>query len=410
MLTPQTIRSLELILTAGCNLRCSYCYQNDKKARSMSWDTLRASLDLLFQSDRRQVQVLFIGGEPLLEYPLMKRAVMYADEARPRGMAISYTIITNGTLFEAEHADFFAAHDFEVQLSFDGVRPVQDLRGRGTFDILDRLLDRLQFERREFFRKKLRVSQTLLAQTIPWFADSVAYFLEKGVQDIRISPGITAQPDWRVERIEELDRSFAAVFDLCLRHFHRTGEVPLAVFQHGDQKSSDRAVDVEQPMCAVADAEKLAVDVDGQVLGCVTFAESYQTFPTTFLRSRLEALRMGEIVDSALIDRMAAYPAAMRASGLFHDKRTKYSSYGQCGECQYLDTCGFCPVSIGHQPGNTDPNRVPDFLCAFNLVSQKYCGRFPKMPDTADILLGRAPIPELARNLVERHVRPLTGI
>jgi radical SAM protein with 4Fe4S-binding SPASM domain len=398
MLTPHNIRSLEVVLTAGCNLRCSYCYQNDKKARSMQWDTLRASLDLLFHSHRQDVQVLFIGGEPLLEFPLMKLAVAYADEMRPQGMAISYTIITNGTLLEAEHADFFAAHDFEVQLSFDGVRTVQDLRGRGTFDILDRLLNHLRLERPDFFIRKLRVSLTLLAQTIPWFADSVAYFLEKGVQDIRISPAITAQPDWRVERIDELDRSFEAVFDLCLRHFHRTGEVPLAVFQHGDHKLLDQSV--EQPMCAVADAEKLAVDVNGQVLGCVTFAESYQTFPTTFLRNRLEAMRMGEIRDSALIERMAAYPAAMRASGLFHDKRTKYSSYGRCGECQYLSSCGFCPVSIGHQPGNADPNRVPDFLCAFNLVSQKYRRRFPKLPDVGDILLGRAPIPELTRNLM----------
>lgn len=93
--------------------------------------------------------------------------------------------------------------------------------------------------------------------------------------------------------------------------------------------------------------------------------------------------------ESSLSERFAQYPAAVRATGLFHDKRTKFSSYGRCRECRYLETCGFCPVSIGHQPNNDDPDRVPDFLCAFNLVSNKYRERFPKL---SPVLLNRSEI------------------
>ena len=100
-------------------------------------------------------------------------------------------------------------------------------------------------------------------------------------------------------------------------------------------------------------------------------------FPTTFLRNRLEALRMGGVENLDLDSRRAVYPSAARATGLFTDKQDKYSSYGRCGECRFLDSCSICPVSIGHQPGNTDPRRVPDFLCAYNLVSLKYRELFP---------------------------------
>jgi uncharacterized protein len=400
------VRVLELVLTAGCNLRCSYCYQNDKKARSMEWDTLRASLDLLARSRDQKVQVLFIGGEPLLEFPLIERAVAYFNQIRPAGLSVEYDVITNGTLMTREHIDFFIAHDFNVQVSFDGVSAVQELRGKGTFAVLDRLLDGLRVQRYDFFTRKIRVSLTLLSKTVAWLADSVDYFLGKGVQTILISPGFTAQPDWSVEQIEDLDRAFERVFHACLRHFHLTGEVPLAVFQKGVK--DDLLDPASMAMCNVASGQKAAIDVDGQVLGCVTFAESYQTFPTMFLRNRLEALRMGDVRDSRLAERMTAYPAAAQAAGLFTGKHKKYSSYGYCGECRYLHTCGICPTSIGHQPGNTDPDRVPDFLCAFNLIALKYRERFPRMPSARDILLGLAPIPELTRAL-ERAARANTN-
>ena len=45
MATPGDISKLDVVLTAGCNLRCSYCYQNDKKPKRMDWETLQASAD-----------------------------------------------------------------------------------------------------------------------------------------------------------------------------------------------------------------------------------------------------------------------------------------------------------------------------------------------------------------------------
>ena len=152
-------------------------------------------------------------------------------------------------------------------------------------------------------------------------------------------------------------------------------------------------------MCGVGRGETPAVDVDGQVHGCLMFVDSYQRFPTAFLRTRLQAMRMGDLRDPRFAERLAAYPAAARAAGIFHDKQDKYSSYGRCGECRFLSDCGVCPVSIGHEPGTTDPNRVPDFQCAYNLVSLKYRERFPFQPDAVEQLTGGA-MPRELRGLL----------
>ena len=168
------LRALEIIVTARCNLRCSYCYQNARKARSMEWETMRASLDLILRSRRKSVNLLFIGGEPLLEFPLVQRAVAYVEGLRRRELRVHYDIFTNGILLADGHVRFFAAHGVDVQLSFDGVPAAQAFRGKGTFAVLNRLIDRLRQRHREFFRRRVSVSLTLLPQTIPWLPDSAA--------------------------------------------------------------------------------------------------------------------------------------------------------------------------------------------------------------------------------------------
>ena len=404
MAGPAQINKVDVILTAGCNLRCSYCYQNDKKARRMDWDTLRAAVDLVLASERPEVSLLFVGGEPLLEFDQIRRAVGYAEAHRQAWKRIRYEIITNGVLVRDEHLDFLVDHDFEVQLSFDGVTPAQDLRGRGTFAVLDQLLRRIRVERPAFLAEHLTVAITLTVANLPHLAASVTYFLDNGVQDLAISPAVTDQREWAPASIDELEAQFAQVFEHSLRVFNRTGSVPLTVFrrQEGDSVHKPQG----QSMCGVGRGETAAVDVDGQVHGCVMFAESYQVFPTVFLRSRFEAMQMGHLEDSRFADRMAAYPAAARAAEIFHDKQDKYSSYGKCADCRHMPRCAVCPVSIGNAPGNTDPRRVPDFLCAYNLVSLKYREMFPTRPTLVQRLLGTADLPELAQ---EFRARALAG-
>lgn len=398
MASPEEIRSLNVILTAGCNLACGYCYENDKKRRQMDWETLRASVDLLLRSERAQVQLTFYGGEPLMEFETIRRAVAYAEEKRPAEKRIHYAIITNGTLLDDETADFLAHHRFETRLSFDGVPAAQDLRGRGTFKVLDGVLDRLKARHPEFFRDNLSITITLVIAVLAHLHESVDYFLRKGVHEVAITPVETQEALWKAGMIEDLDRQFARVFRASLLHYRRTGEVPLQIFR------KKQAASVHRPqgrsMCGAPRGENLAVDVDGRTYGCATFAGSYQKFPSDFLKTRLEKMELGNLRETGFRGRLAMYPEAAREARIFDAKQEKRSSYGRCRDCRFLASCAVCPVSIGHIPGNTDPDRVPDFLCAFNLVTLKYREMFPRQDGPAEILAGRARIPLLTRELV----------
>jgi len=375
------LRTLELILTAECNLRCSYCYQNAKKNRRTDWDVVRAALDRLLASTSNNVTIVFIGGEPLLEFPIVERATGYVAASKRADMNVRYEIYTNGLLLGDREIQFLIDHGFHLQLSFDGVPAAQTLRGKHTFEKLDALVDQLRRERRAFFENSFTVAITVTPSTIHLLAESVEYFLlRKRVHDLTVGPQFTPVDDWRVDRIDELDAAFARIFNVSLQRYEETGDVPLAVFR----KAEDNLLPPpkQRDMCGVGEGRKIAVDVDGQSHGCLTFADSYQILPTAFLRNRVDAMRLGDVRDPAFDDYRAAYETNVRASEIFHHQEKKFSSYRRCGECEYLAECAICPMSLGRV--EPDPGRIPDFLCAYNLVSLKYRAKFPRFRSLAE--------------------------
>jgi sulfatase maturation enzyme AslB (radical SAM superfamily) len=370
------IKTLELILTSQCNLRCSYCFENDKKSGRMEWEVARAALDRALASPEREIRVLFFGGEPLLEFPTLRRAVEHVADNRRRSQRAKFTVITNGLLLGEDELTFLDRHRVHVQVSFDGTPQAQALRGRGTFDVLDRLLDTVRTRHPAMFRSRFSVSITLLSRTIPQLADAVDYFLAKRVQEIHIGAKITHDPAFRQEMIHDLRAQFRRIGRASVAEFARSGRVPVTLLRK-ERDAPRRPRPRKIAMCGVWRGQKLAVDVDGHSHGCALFASSYQRFTTAFLRDKLEAVALGDVRSSEPDGRLPMYDDAVRATRIFHDKQDKHSSYGRCADCRFLASCSVCPVSIGHQPGNDDPHRVPDLLCAFNLVTLAQRARFP---------------------------------
>jgi sulfatase maturation enzyme AslB (radical SAM superfamily) len=392
---------MTVVLTAACNLRCAYCYQNAKAPRKIDWATLEAAIDVMLKSRRRKVELVFYGGEPLLEFDLIRSAVECVERKRPRHPEVRFAIITNGTLLGEEQAAFLDQHEFGIQLSFDGIREAQALRGPGSFERVEAALEHLRRHHARILDDRLRVAITVLPDTAAHLVDSVGYLVDMGVRDIVLSPLATHAPSWTPDRIDELDAVFARLYRSCLAYYRRTGHIPVRTFRRGRITEAGRAPGAPRSMCGVGRAEHLTVDVDGQVHGCASFAGSFQQFPSPSLLDRVACMKLGSIRSPELTTTMAGYPRTVRQAEIFDDKQDKHSSYGKCRDCRYLDRCRICPMSIGYIEGNDDPSRVPDFACAFTLVTNKYRRRFPRNTDALDVLTGTQQVPELMRELRE---------
>ncbi|MCD6118685.1 radical SAM protein [bacterium] len=143
---------MDLHVTDDCNLACPYCFIHGKKPRYLSKDTAKLAVDFLLRESRgtREISILFIGGEPLLNMPVMEFVVHYAKmRAKETGKTVGFSITTNGTLLNQNSLEFFIRNNIPFLLSIDGAKETQDTYrrykdGRGTFDDLASLIEEMK--------------------------------------------------------------------------------------------------------------------------------------------------------------------------------------------------------------------------------------------------------------------------
>lgn len=136
-----------LELTEKCNLRCRYCIYNEEVSQyrtyatnDMPWDIAKKALDYVAKHSGDRVAITFYGGEPLINFELLKKCVEYSKKImKEKKLAFSFT--TNLTLMTSEIATYFANLTDEVYIlcSFDGPKEVQDhyrtgINKEGSFD------------------------------------------------------------------------------------------------------------------------------------------------------------------------------------------------------------------------------------------------------------------------------------
>ncbi|MCK9526466.1 MAG: 4Fe-4S cluster-binding domain-containing protein, partial [Limnochordia bacterium] len=131
---PETIvKALCLNVAHDCNLRCDYCFASTgdfKGARElMSLDVAKAAVDFLLQNSkhRKQLEIDFFGGEPLMNWDVVRQTVEYAEvEAAKLDKTFRFTITTNGLGLTPAIEEFINEHMYNVVLSIDGRKEVND--------------------------------------------------------------------------------------------------------------------------------------------------------------------------------------------------------------------------------------------------------------------------------------------
>ncbi|MGV8171637.1 MAG: radical SAM protein [Candidatus Woesearchaeota archaeon] len=128
----QIYRSLLILFVVqDCNMECRYCYGSKGEFGSKGVakeETAKKAIDLFFNTTKsKKVKIRFMGGEPLLNFELIKKLVNYANtEAARKNKELSYELTTNATLVTEEIILFFKEHKFNLLISLDGGPEVQN--------------------------------------------------------------------------------------------------------------------------------------------------------------------------------------------------------------------------------------------------------------------------------------------
>ena len=148
LMTKAPIKSMCINISHDCNLRCEYCFAakgDFGQGRClMSFETAKKAIDFIIANSgtRHNLEVDFFGGEPLMNFDVVKQTVEYARSIeKEHNKNFRFTITTNGLLLDDEKIDYINKEMSNVVLSLDGRKEINDkLRvtpnGKGCYDII----------------------------------------------------------------------------------------------------------------------------------------------------------------------------------------------------------------------------------------------------------------------------------
>lgn len=201
--TSGVIKALCLHIAHTCNLNCSYCFASQGKYHGeralMSFEVGKRALDFLIENSgtRRNLEVDFFGGEPLMNFDVVKKLVEYARSIeKEKGKNFRFTLTTNGVLVDDDVIDFANKEMSNVVLSLDGRKEVHDryrvdYQGRGSYDTIVPKFQKFVKAR----GGKNYYMRGTFTHANPDFLEDIKTMLNLGFSELSMEPVVAAQGD-----------------------------------------------------------------------------------------------------------------------------------------------------------------------------------------------------------------------
>jgi uncharacterized protein len=350
---------VQLVVAQHCNLRCTYCYmeQNESNERHvlMSEEQAFQAVDHLVQrsGSRRNLQITFFGGEPTLNFDVIKKVVSYCDDqVAPRhNKTFVFELITNGTLLSGEIADFVDAHDFLLFISLDGWKEMHNTQrpacsGADYHEIILQNAKRIDKRYRERRSKCILKVRANLTAAFPDARAVVNYLESQGFHNIGVA-GIydmpsAASPTPGALRAEQLSWMERQGEDLlwrtlqCIREGKRPSPYGMKSLRKAILRLNKRSR-ILGMICGVG-RNTSAVDTDGNIYPCHRYVNK-------------EAYILGNTAEGMNEE---------KTKGFY--RRCMTAAMNQCAKCWVREYCkGGCSWDLARDDGNLCPR--PPAMC-----------------------------------------------
>ncbi|TJX65654.1 thioether cross-link-forming SCIFF peptide maturase [Soehngenia saccharolytica] len=273
------IKAMCLHVAHDCNLKCRYCFAsqgNFKGQRQlMDLETGMRALDFLVENsgNRKNLEVDFFGGEPLMNFDVVKDLVAYGRKLEKKSNKhFRFTITTNALLLNDENMNFINENMDNVVLSLDGRKSVNDymrmtLNDGGSYDVIVPKIKEMIERRKD---KDYYVRGTFTSKNLDFSKDCLEYY-KNGFKNISIEPVVTDPKEDYAIREEHIETILKEYEEFSREYMELRKNDPEFLFFHF-------MIDLNQGPCAVkksvgcgAGSEYIAVTPEGDIFPCHQF-------------------------------------------------------------------------------------------------------------------------------------------
>lgn len=327
------VKAMCLHIAHDCNLRCEYCFASTGDygvgRKRMSLETGKKAIDFLLEKslDRKNLELDFFGGEPLMNWDVVKDIVIYAREKEKEyGKKFRFTITTNGLLLTDDKIDFINKEMSNVVLSIDGRKEVNDrmrkrVDGTGSYDKITEAFKKLVEKRGD---KEYYVRGTYTKYNLD-FSDDVLHLYELGFDQISVEP-VMADPKMPYaitqSDLPKIFKEYEILADKLQKVYEQGKFVNFFHFM----------LDLDQGPCAIkrlrgcgCGNEYVAITPDGDIYPCHQFVG-------------IEDFKMGNLDEGTFNEEMKSYFAGSHVYSKPECKKcwAKFYCSGGCNANNYI--------------------------------------------------------------------------
>ena len=226
------VKALCLHIAHDCNLACRYCFAEEGEYHGrralMSFEVGKKALDFLVANsgNRRNLEVDFFGGEPLMNWEVVKQLVEYGRSLEePYNKKFRFTLTTNGVLLNDEVEEFCNREMSNVVLSLDGRREINDKmrpsrNGKSSYDLIVPKFQKLAESRNQM---NYYVRGTFTRNNLD-FSEDALHFADLGFQQMSIEPVVSMPEEPYSIREEDLPKIMEEYDKLAVEYIKRKKE------------------------------------------------------------------------------------------------------------------------------------------------------------------------------------------
>ena len=223
------VKALCLHIAHDCNLACKYCFAEEGEYHGrralMSFEVGKKALDFLVANsgNRVNLEVDFFGGEPLMNWDVVKQLVAYGRSLeKPNNKKFRFTLTTNGVLLNDEVMEFVNKEMSNVVLSLDGRKEVNDRMrpfrtGKGSYDLIVPKFQKLAEIRNQ---TNYYIRGTFTRNNLD-FSEDVKHFADLGFKQMSIEPVVGPEEDPYSIREQDLPQIMEEYDKLALEYIDR---------------------------------------------------------------------------------------------------------------------------------------------------------------------------------------------
>lgn len=336
------------ILTEECNFECSYCFQK-KGSKYIDIFAVENAIDFFLPYLNEQCSISFTGGEPLLAFEQLRKAVEHTkDKNRKFNKKIQYYITTNGSLINDDILGFLNQHNFSIVLSFDGF--AQDTsREKGGFkqivSVVEKILERPDID--------LQTNSVFTPATVGYLSKSIQFLMETGVPNINLA--LSKIFPWNSSSLLRLTKELTRLRRIILPFYEKNWTTPFTSFRRNRRK---------RIFSCGAGKNRMTLAPDGRLWGCHLFAEYFKEKEET---PEYNKYCFG-MIDSFMVDHERIYPEVLaNYADLCMDNFHTDDSF--CRECPELEECRACPVDAAF--ASSVIGKIPSWTCRIKKILRK---------------------------------------